>query len=142
MKPALLIAALLSLAACGRNGEPDIQLGNAWARPTRGEVPGAVYVAIGNKGNAEDRLTGASTDRAAMAMVHESKLVDGVATMRMVGELVIPAGSRIEMIPGGTHIMLEGIRTPLKAGDSFELVLKFRKSGDRKVKVGVKEEQL
>ena len=55
--------------------------------------------------------------------------------MRMAGEINIPAGSRIEMVPGGTHIMLEGLRAPLKTGDSFDLVLKFRNSGDRKVNV-------
>ena len=66
-----------------------------------------------------------------MAMVHQSELFNGVATMRMAGEINIPAGSRIEMVPGGTHIMLEGLRAPLKTGDSFDLVLKFRKSGDR-----------
>jgi copper(I)-binding protein len=133
----LLLPALLLLAACGQTGEPDIQLGNAWARPTRGEAPGSVYVAINNKGTAEDRLVGAFTDHAAMAMVHQSELVDGVAQMRMAGEINIPAGSRIEMVPGGTHIMLEGLRAPLRTGDSFDLVLKFRQSGDRKVTVDV-----
>jgi len=139
----ILLCGLLLLASCGQNGEPDIQLGNAWARPTRGDAPAAVYVAINNKGEADDRLTGAFTDHAAMAMVHQSELADGVATMRMAGEINIPAGSRIEMVPGGTHVMLEGLRAPLKTGDSFELVLKFQKSGDRKVTVDVtKAEQL
>jgi copper(I)-binding protein len=125
------------LSACGQSGEPDIQLGNAWARPTRGEAPGAVYVAINNKGSADDRLVGAFTDHAAMAMVHQSELVDGVAQMRTAGEINIPAGKRIEMVPGGTHIMLEGLRAPLRTGDSFDLVLKFHKSGDRRAKVDV-----
>jgi copper(I)-binding protein len=40
-------------------------------------------------------------------------------------------------VPGGTHIMLEGLRAPLKTGDSFDLVLKFDKSGDRRAKVDV-----
>ena len=133
----ILLPALLLLASCGQNGEPDIQLGNAWARPTRGDSPGAVYVAINNKGSADDRLTGAFSDHAAMAMVHQSELVDGVARMRMAGEINIPAGSRIEMVPGGTHIMLEGLRTPLHKGDSFPLVLKFRESGEEKVSVRV-----
>lgn len=133
----LLLPAFLLLAACGQDGEPNIQLGNAWARPTRGDAPGAVYVAINNKGSADDRLVGAFTDHAAMAMIHQSELVDGVATMRMAGEINIPAGKRIEMVPGGTHIMLEGLRAPLSTGDQFDLVLKFRNSGDRKVKVDV-----
>lgn len=137
MKRALLSFALLLIAACGQNGQPDIRPGNAWARPTRGDAPGAVYVAINNKGSADDRLVGVFTDRAAMAMVHQTELVDGVATMRMAGEINIPAGERIEMVPGGTHIMLQGLRAPLKTGDSFDLVLKFRASGDRKVKVDV-----
>ena len=130
-------ALLLLLSACGQSGEPDIRPGNAWARPTRGDAPGAVYVAINNKGSADDRLVGAFTDRAAMAMVHQTELVDGVARMRMAGEINIPAGQRIEMVPGGTHIMLQGLRAPLKTGDNFSLVLKFRKSGDRTVNVDV-----
>lgn len=137
MKRALIPFVLLVVAACGQDGQPDIQPGNAWARPTRGDAPGAVYVAINNKGSADDRLIGASTDRAAMAMVHQTELVDGVATMRMAGEINIPAGERIEMVPGGTHIMLQGLRAPLRTGDSFDLVLKFRKSGQRNVKVDV-----
>ena len=142
MKRALLVSALFALAACGQNGEPDIQPGNAWARPTRGDAPGAVYVAINNKGSADDRLVGVFTDRAAMAMVHQTELVDGVARMRMAGEINIPAGHRIEMVPGGTHIMLQGLRAPLKTGDSFDLVLKFRQSGDKTVMVDVVKEKL
>lgn len=137
MKRALLASALFLLSSCGQTGEPDIQPGNAWARPTRGDAPGAVYVAINNKGSSDDRLVGAFTDRSAMAMVHQTELVDGVATMRMAGEINIPAGERIEMVPGGTHIMLQGLRAPLKTGDSFPLVLKFRKSGDKTVTVDV-----
>ena len=143
MKRALLVSLFFALASCGQNGEPDIQPGNAWARPTRGDAPGAVYVAINNKGSVDDRLIGVVTDRAGMAMVHQTELVDGVATMRMAGDINIPAGQRIEMVPGGTHIMLQGLRSPLKTGDSFDLVLKFRKSGDRAVKVDVtKAEEL
>ena len=133
----LLLPALLLLASCGESGEPDVQLGNAWARPTRGDAPAAVYVAINNKGSADDRLVGAFSDHSAMAMIHQSELVNGVARMRMAGEINIPAGSRIEMVPGGTHVMLEGLRAPLKTGDQFDLVLKFSKSGDRTVKVDV-----
>jgi copper(I)-binding protein len=133
----LLLPALLVLAACGQQGSPQIELHNAWARPTAGQAPAAVYVTIENKSGSDDRLTGAFTDRAAMAMVHQTELVDGVSRMRMAGEINIPAGERIEMAPGGTHVMLEGLRAPLKIGDRFDLVLRFKESGDKTVKVSV-----
>jgi len=133
----LLIPAMLLLSACGQQGAPEIEIERAWARPTVGHAPGAVYVTIENKGRSPDRLTAASADNAAMAMVHQNEVVDGVARMRMAGEINIPAADRITMVPGGTHIMLEGLRAPLKAGDRFDLVLRFRESGDKAVKVTV-----
>lgn len=133
----LTLTTFAFLAACGQQVPPDVELGNAWARPTAGQAPGAVYVSIANEGPGEDRLTGAFTDHAAMAMVHQNELMDGVARMRMAGEIRIPEGDEINMVPGGTHIMLEGLRAPLKAGDEFELVLKFKEAGDKKVTVRV-----
>ena len=137
MTRSLLVTALILLASCGQQGAPEIELDKAWARPTVGQAPGAVYVTIDNNGGSADRLTGAFTDHAAMAMVHQNEVVDGVARMRMAGEINVPAGDRIEMVPGGTHIMLEGLRAPLKTGDDFDLVLRFKESGDKTVKVTV-----
>jgi len=132
-----LIPALALLAACTQGGEANIEVSDAWARPTRGDAPGAIYVTIENKGGMDDRLIGVMTDHAAMAMVHQTEMSNGVARMRMAGEINVPAGTSIKMVPGGTHIMLEGLRTPLRTGDSFPLVLKFRESGDEKVTVQV-----
>src|SRR4030095_8573829 len=129
--------ALLLLASCGEQEAADIDLTNAWARPTVGQAPGAVYLTIENKGGAPDRLTGAFTDQAAMAMVHQNEVVDGVARMRTAGEINIPAHDRIEMRPGGTQLMLEGCRAPLRTGDDFDLVLRFRNSRSQAVKVTV-----
>jgi periplasmic copper chaperone A len=137
MTRAPAILALLLLASCGQADGPDIRLSNAWARPTIGQAPGAVYVTIDNQGDTPDRLTGAFTDHAAMAMVHQNEMVDGVVRMRMAGEINLPAHDRIEMRPGGTHIMLEGLRAPLRTGDQFDLVLKFRASQDQPIKVRV-----
>jgi hypothetical protein len=135
----ILISGLALLAACSQQGKTEIDVTSAWARPTRGDAPGAVYVTIENKGDNDDRLIGVMTDHAAMAMVHQTEMSNGVARMRMAGEINIPAGQSIKMVPGGTHIMLEGLRTPLKTGDRFELVLKFRESADERVTVKVAE---
>lgn len=137
MKRSLLLPTILLLAACGQQGMPEIKLDRAWARPTVGQAPAAVYVTIENNGSMADRLTSAFTDHAAMAMLHQNEIVDGVVRMRMAGEINIPARDQIELMPGGTHIMLEGLRAPLKTGDRFDLVLKFKESGDQTVKVTV-----
>ena len=139
MMRSILIGGLALLAACSQQGKTEIDVTSAWARPTRGDAPGAVYVTIENKGDNDDRLIGAMTDHAAMAMVHQTEMSDGVARMRMAGEINIPAGKSIKMVPGGTHIMLEGLRTPLRTGNQFELVLKFRESADERVTVKVAE---
>jgi len=132
-----LILGFLLLTSCGDPEAADIRVSNAWARPTVGQAPGAVYLTVSNKGGVPDRLTGAFTDHAAMAMVHQNEVVEGVARMRMAGEINIPAHEQIEMRPGGTHIMLEGLKAPLRTGDDFDLVLKFRNSPDQAVKVTV-----
>jgi periplasmic copper chaperone A len=137
MKRKISVLALSLLASCGDPEAADIRASNAWARPTVGQAPAAVYLTIDNRGHAPDRLTGAFTDHAAMAMVHQNELVDGVVKMRMAGEINIPAHEQIAMRPGGTHIMLEGLRAPLRTGDDFDLVLKFRDSKDQTVKVTV-----
>ena len=139
MTRGLLVLATLLLASCGQNGSADIKLSDAWARPTKGQAPGAVYLTIVNNGTAGDRLTGAATDQAAMTMVHQNEVADGITKMRMAGEIDIPAHQRIAMEPGGTHIMLEGLRAPLKVGDGFDLVLRFRDSKDQTVKVTVRK---
>ena len=133
----LSVLGLFVLAACGQQEAAEIELSRAWARPTVGQAPGAVYLTIENRSGSDDRLTGAFTDRAAMAMIHQNEMADGIAKMRMAGEINIPAHDRIEMRPGGTHVMLEGLRAPLKTGDNFDLVLRFRNSKDQTVKVTV-----
>jgi copper(I)-binding protein len=57
--------------------------------------------------------------------------------MRMLDKLTIPAGGKLEMKPGGTHLMLMGLTGPLKAGESLPLTLTFEKAGAATVPVEV-----
>ena len=60
--------------------------------------------------------------------------------MRTVELIELKAGEKIEMKPGqGYHIMLLGLKKPLKAGDSFPMQLSFRKSGKVQLTVTVTE---
>jgi copper(I)-binding protein len=60
-----------------------------------------------------------------------------VMRMRQVDAIDVPAGQAVELKPGSFHLMLMGLKAPLKAGDRFPLTLKFEKAGEVKVDVAV-----
>ena len=102
-----------------------IDLQHVWARPTIGAgTSGAVYFTVTDRG-APDQLVGASTPVAATAEVHESIDDHGVMKMRPVPSLALEPGKPVTLKPGGYHVMLTGVKAPLKAGDSFPITLTF-----------------
>jgi len=132
--PALL---LLTHAIAAHAAEPPA-VSDAWARATPPGVDvGAVYLAI-QGGGRDDRLVGASTVKATMTHLHEVVEGDGVAKMRSVDSVAIPAGQRVTFAPKGLHIMLMGLSAPLVTGQSFPLVLEFAESPAQTVTVTVR----
>jgi len=109
----------------------DVMVMDAFARasalPTA--KAGAVYMTLRNKAAAPDKLLQITTQSAASAGVHESAEKDGLATMRPVETLEIPAGGSVELKPVGYHIMLMGLKAPLKKGGMIMLQLKFEYAG-------------
>ena len=68
---------------------------------------GALYLTVSNGGGEDDRLVSVSTPAAARAETHETVQDDGV--MRMVpypDGFQVPAGGRVQLAPGGKHVML------------------------------------
>jgi copper(I)-binding protein len=62
---------------------------------------------------------------------------NGVMKMRPIDGIVIPAHGMAELKPGGDHVMLMGLKAPLKMGDHFPLVLVLEKAGKIPVMVKV-----
>jgi len=120
--------ALLAIAA-GAAAADGPEISQAWARATAPGVDvGAAYVTI-DGGAADDILVSASTARATMVHLHTVEESGGVAKMRAVEGIKVPAGKRVVLAPKGTHIMLMGLSKPLVAGESFPLELRFAKAG-------------
>jgi periplasmic copper chaperone A len=57
--------------------------------------------------------------------------------MRPLDGVEVPAGGTAEFSPGADHIMLIGLKAPLKAGDRFALTLRFEKAGEVAADVAV-----
>ena len=109
----------------------DLVITQAWSRATPGgaKVAGG-YLTIQNKGSAADRLIGGSADVADKVQVHEMATTNGVMTMRRLDKgLSIEPGKTVKFAPGGYHLMLLDLKSPLKQGDQVPVTLEFEKAG-------------
>lgn len=106
-------------------GQSRIVVSDAWARATPGAgSTGAAYLTVTDQG-APDDLVGASTPVAAKAQLHQTKGDNGVMRMLPVPDLALASGRPVTFAPGGYHLMLTGLKQPLRKGDSFPLTLTF-----------------
>jgi copper(I)-binding protein len=113
---------------------------DAWARTTPpGATMGVVYFKLHNGSAKSDRLLKLRTSVAASASVHRTEIVDDIARMREVSVLHVAPGETLEFAPGGLHVMLMGLKGPLRDRQVFELELAFEVAGPRKVKVVVRK---
>ena len=73
------------------------------------------------------------SDAATTVELHETRQEGGVMRMRPLPKVDVPAGGRIEMKPGGQHIMLLGLTRDLHPGDTVTVHLRFEKAGEQVV---------
>jgi copper(I)-binding protein len=113
----------------------DLVISQAWSRATPGGAKiGGGYLTIENKGTAADRLIGGSGDISAKVELHEMKMDNGVMTMRPLDKgLAIEPGKTVKLAPGGYHLMLLDLKSPLKQGDKVPVTLEFEKAGKVKL---------
>lgn len=117
----------------------DLVISQAWSRATPGGAKvGGGYLSIENKGTAPDRLTGASADFAGKIEIHEMATTNGVMTMRPLDKgLTIEPGKTVKLAPGGYHLMMFGLKSPLKQGEKLPITLEFEKAGKVKTTLDV-----
>jgi len=130
--PALGAAAGPPAAPAGAAAKPTIE--RAWARATAPGVPvTAVYFTIRNPGSLADQVVTLSSPAGERAELHETKMSGGIMQMRQITHATVPAGGALALEPGGTHVMLIGLRSPLVPGATVPLVLTFRQAGEVRV---------
>jgi hypothetical protein len=135
--PRLAMFACCAFAASSWATDAPI-VSDAWARATPpGTTVGAAYMSI-QGGKQADRLVEARSDRAAMVHLHTVEERDGVAQMRAIDAVEIPAGQRVALAPQSTHVMLMGLDGPLVAGQTFVVTLRFANAGELPVTVTVR----
>jgi copper(I)-binding protein len=137
MKRILALFAFLALGACGQPADKPtepaaapgtVTVADAWCRPTpNGAKAGGCYVTL--TAGSDDRLLSVSTALAESAQIHEMKMENGVMSMGELKDgLPLPAGQKVELKPGSTHVMLMGLRDPLVDGGVASFTLTFEKA--------------
>lgn len=128
----------VSLAACGSGGSSGgsgkVEVTDAWARTSAmSQSTGAVYMTITSP--TDDAVVSASVDAsvAADAQLHETMMemsattvageMGGSMMMHEVDEVPLPGGRAVAFKPGGYHIMLTDLVSPLVAGNSVKVTL-------------------
>jgi hypothetical protein len=144
MTSSLVAAALIGCFAGTPVRADDVKAGDllitqAWTRATPGGAKiGGGFLSIENKGSSPDKLVGVSADVAGKVEVHEMATDGGVMKMRPVeGGLTIDPGKTVKLAPGGLHLMMMDLKSPLKQGDKLPVTLQFEKAGKVQVTLDV-----
>ncbi len=136
----LVVYVLCIMFASASYAEAQIIVSDAWIRELPpGSSVTAGYMMIENLGNTDDKLTGINSTFAGHAGIHTTQIDDnGIARMEMLDELIIPAGTKVVLEPGGKHIMLTDITQPVKKGDALKLELMFEGAGRKEIYMKVR----
>lgn len=131
----LLAGVLLSAAVQAG----DLKIEAAWSRATTpGQDTAMVDFFITSKQAAT--LVGFASPASKTVELHSMTHDGGMMKMRQVNSLELPAGKRVGLGESGYHLMLVGLKAPLKAGDSVPLTLSVKVASKAVVKVEAKAE--
>lgn len=122
---------ILAIAACSSTALAEVGIKDAWVRGTvAGQSATGAFMEL--KSSDDATLIGASSPLAGVVEVHEMTMDNGMMKMRALPRLELPAGKPVTLRPGSYHVMLMGLKQPLKKGDSVPLILKVE-SKDKKL---------
>ncbi|RDI95195.1 copper chaperone PCu(A)C [Meiothermus sp. QL-1] len=114
-----------------------LRLEQGWVRRVPGDVT-AAYMVLYNPGDRPVRIVGASSPIASRVEFHQTTRGGhdhhaDLSAMRRVAALVVPARGRLEVLPGGYHLMLYGLREknprPLQEGQRVAITLRLEGGG-------------
>jgi copper(I)-binding protein len=101
-----------------------VKVEGAWARATvQGQKGTGAFMSITAKDATQ--LVGVTSPVAGVAEVHEMKMEGDVMKMRAWPLLVLPAGKKVDLKPGGYHVMLMDLKAPLAKDSTVPVTLLF-----------------
>ena len=131
-----LIVAALWIVTWVSPAFAQVKVEAAWARPTvAGQQGGGGFMTLHSE--RADRLLGGTTPLAERFELHTMSMQGDVMQMRQLDAIALPAGQRVELKPGGLHVMFIGLKQPLTLGSKVPVTLRFERAGEVKVEMTV-----
>jgi copper(I)-binding protein len=122
---AILAAAAAFAVPAAAQVRPTIDVVQPWSRPAVAGGTAAGFMTVTNRGKTADALVAVETTLAKRAELHRSSMTGGVMRMAPVDRVQLAPGASAIFAPGGLHVMLVGLKAPLKVGDRAPATLVF-----------------
>lgn len=107
------------------NAQAEVLISDAWVRANApGQSVGAAYMMLTSP--QESSLFQIESPSAGSVEIHSMTMTNGVMKMRALETLPLEAGKAEKLAPGGFHLMLFDLKTPLKAGEKVAFKLSFK----------------
>jgi len=122
----ILCAGLLAMLSVTLAYADEVKVSKAWTRATApGQDSASVQLTITSKKDAT--LIGVASGSAQSGEIHSMVMEGDVMKMRALESLPLPAKTPVTLGADGNHLMLVGLKNPLKAGRKlpFALTVKF-----------------
>jgi copper(I)-binding protein len=135
-----LFAAAMNCGIAHAAGAADqITVSDAYIRQAPpGAMATAAFMVIRNAGPGEVRVVKASNPASRITELHTHLNDGGVMKMRQVKDIPVPPGGETVLKPGGLHIMLIEMKSPLKEGDTVPITLGLDDGNSKEIGVPVR----
>jgi periplasmic copper chaperone A len=123
--PSVIVLMLFSHLATA-----EVAISEAWVRATApGQKVGAAYMTL--QSPQAMKLFYAETKSADEVEIHSMSMANGIMKMRKLDTLNLQPNKPEKLAPGSFHLMLFGLKAPLKAGEKVTLKLCFKDEKDQ-----------
>ena len=107
MRVSGLLILIVCLGACGQSPQPDLVATDVVVvQPMPGKAMTAAYLTLRNNSERPVTITRVTSKEYSLIQIHETTIEDGIARMRPLPQLEIPAGGEVKLERGGKHLML------------------------------------
>jgi copper(I)-binding protein len=121
-RSSLLAGGLLALSCLAQITTAAVKVEGAWTRATvAGQQGSGAFMNL--TASSALKLVGVSSPVAGVTELHEMKMEGDIMRMRPVPAIDLPAGTRVQLKPGGFHVMLMDLKTPLRKDTQIPLTL-------------------